>query len=196
MSEQLERCEHGGCGYENRVEYCEPEAKRPEGLVQWAKGIMDELIYDAEGVASSDRRATMSRESTQFLRRFEYFDKVKTDTGWTVTESFVAISRESIENPSAESYKVLVGWMVRPQIISLDNESATGGIFTEYTIDSYDGQEIVASVKQMDIEENDTPAVAMTDYDYGNLIDELCKVSEKHVIERGYKDKIELDPQN
>jgi hypothetical protein len=195
MSELIERCEHGGCGYENRAEYCEPDSNMPDGLAQFAKGIMDELIYDAEDVASTDRRASTSSESTHFFRRFEYFDEVKTDAGWTVTETLVAISRESIENPSAESYRVLVGWMVRPQNISLDNELATGGIFTEYTIDLYDGQEIASSVKRMDLEENVTSAATMTDYDYGTLIEELCMVSEKHAIERGYKHKIELDAQ-
>lgn len=64
----MERCHDSVCGYENRIEYCEQDARDPEGYVTYVVDAIDTLLYENGHIENNNFMVKVDHDS-HFLHR-------------------------------------------------------------------------------------------------------------------------------
>ncbi|MDL2342260.1 MAG: hypothetical protein QFB87_04245 [Patescibacteria group bacterium] len=168
----MERCQDGGCGFDNRLKYCAQEARDPDGPVAYVLQAIDDLLYDNNLIASDQYSIQVDKQGQIMQRAFTitHFDS----RTWILplTKSSLAISHETNRQLGRESYEITLGWAVE----QIDRTSEPFSV--KYIIDSYQSGAVQATIEQPDFETGGRHTNALTNYDY----DELYKVLDLFAI--------------
>jgi hypothetical protein len=173
MSESLaERCEHGDCDFDSRLEYCEVEAAKPDGPLVETTDLIDILLCEPDYIADSDFFASFGPNEGLIRRHFPML----TAAGETTTETTISISHTQERQPSRDRYAIAVNWIAENagSIIHKD--------ITAYSIDVYPSGPIQAMVSERDDE-----ARRLTPYDVGQLNGLLEDVVSLHLTSANIK---------
>lgn len=159
----MERCQDGGCGYENRLEYCVEDARDPDGYASYVIAALDDLLYENEQVAS-DTFVLESDRNDQYMQRSFSLSHFDSET-WILptTRTSVAINHHVNKRLQCESYNVTVGWAVERE------ECVSTPFVMKYSIDVYPNGNVQAELESPNFSIDNSETTALTNYDYEQL---------------------------
>ena len=182
----MERCQDSGCGFENRLEYCEDDARDPEGYASFVISALDELLYDADQIASGRLTLESDVDGQSMTRSFSMSHFDDNSLIMPLTRTSIAITHQQNKRLKSESYSIKLGWAVeRVECISVP-------FLTEYTIDVYPGGQIQAELEQPNIIHERREKADLTNYDYQQLYQVLDLFAQSQRAERADNRRAQL----
>ncbi len=173
----MERCYDNGCGYENRAEYCEQDAKDPDGHVSYVVNSIDELLYDTSLIVSGRLSAEVDDGGMYMQRSFavSHFDS----KGWILplTRTAVSITHRINKRLNCDEYRITMGWAIE----RLDTISDP--FLVQYAIDVYKSGDVQAEIERPDFSNDGRDRGPITAYDYEQLYEVLDLFAISHRAE-------------
>lgn len=175
-----DRCAHGGCSYDSRLEYCEIEAAASGGDTSIVTDTLDQLLYDSGVVHSDEYNLADSREEQVLNRSFSYIGSDFTAGILSLLETKVAICHTQNKQQRSEMYQVAVSWRSESQ------ESNDNYFVRTYGMSTHEGGAVQAYIEEPIIgeESGGRETRRMTPYDCVQLFEELAILDNMHIIER------------
>ncbi len=177
----IEKCTHLPCGFENRLEYCELEA-RDEQNAEIVAALLDDLLFESDDVSSSQYKHENTSKSGLSERSFSFMSA----DGGRLQELDVTLRHERKYAVQLDCYKVEVA---RRQ----SNIASMGSNWqkNQYVIEIYPKGRVHGTIDRInpfvtrsgEIEEGSGIDI-MRGYDYVQLFEELANVCELHEIEQ------------
>jgi|GEM_PF-2117052 hypothetical protein len=177
----IEKCTHLICGFENRLEYCETEA-RDEQTAEIVAAVLDELLFDNSDVSSSRYKHENTNESGVSERSFSFLSA----DGGLLPELDVTLRHERKYAVQSDSYEIEIA---RRQ----SNIAGVGKTWQSdlYVIEIYPRGKVYGTIDRINpfitrsggLEERSGTDI-MRAYDYVQLLEELAHVCQLHDIEQ------------
>lgn len=177
----IETCEHEPCGFNNRLLYCEAEENNSVAAAKVIE-VVDELLFAGSGATSELYRHCSDSTGETTERSFV----VTGVEGELLAESSISVCYSRQRGVRGERYEV--GLTQRHTNLANDWPSWRS---VSYSIDLYSNGNVAFGLieqhnPQVSVDgvlQGTRIPVAMTNYDYGILLDELMRVREQHDIE-------------
>ena len=163
----IDRCEHTGCDYENRAEYCMTLAAESAGIAGSAVSRVDSLLFEQTAVTSDEFHGSWDRNEDTITRRFSYWQNTTVPDSWSLTETAIDLWLVRDKLRKCDSYRVAISWMVK-------GEGQSGDAFTSaYGIDVY-SHSIHGFVEQPEVtQDGQLETRRLTAFDLRIMISEL-----------------------
>lgn len=176
----IEKCTHLTCGFENRLEYCEMEA-RDEQTAEIIAAVLDELLFDNSDVSSSGYKHENTTESGISERSFSFISA----DGGLLPELDVTLQHKRNYAVQSDSYTIDVARR-QSSVVGTGNSWE----LNRYVIEIYPKGKVYGTIDRInpfitnsgELKEGSGTDI-MRAYDYGQLFDELAHVCQLHDIE-------------
>lgn len=179
-------CPHLDCAHMQRLEYCEVEAKYPDGDAAVCIDIIESLLYD-RGDFETGMSYSVDNELRYITRNFEYLHGDTDSWVWPLLETRVSIQHTQNRRMQNDSYSVRIGWR--------SHQVGTGEELYEtvYTLEEWPGL-VHSTIDEYDLSaeqliNKDVPvhhSRPMTAYDHESLFYSLS-ILEDMRIGQGYE---------
>ncbi len=177
---EREMCLHEECGFENRLEYCDVEA-RDEETVEIVLALADELLFESNEVTSSQYHHKNTTEHGVSERSFSY---IAAEQG-IVPELQVYLSHERQHSVGADFYDI--------QVSRRQSDIAGGAgewLTTRYLVEHFDHGDVLGAIDRVSpliteqgYVQEEYSVEMMRAYDYIQLFEDLAEVCNLHDIE-------------